>query len=158
LRDEPVSKVRLWDGSEAWLVTRYADGRVILGDDRFSADPRRPGYPEKSPVYSSTIGQDRNIRVLDNPEHDAQKRMLVRDFTVKRVNEIRPHVQAIVDKLIDDMLESGPPSEFISQFATPVPTVLICELLGVPYEERSFFGHRTKALLSAPTVAARARR
>jgi cytochrome P450 len=155
-RDDPIHKMRLWDGKEAWVITRYADGRAVLSDERFSADPQRPGFPEKNIAYATTIGKDRNIRTLDNPEHDIQKRMLVRDFTVKRVEEIRPKVQALVDKLIDEMLAHGPPIDIVPGFAITLPVMVICELLGVPYEQRPFFEHRAKDVLKAPTAEAAA--
>jgi len=152
LREEPVSKMRIWDGTEAWLITRYEDGRAALSDERFSADPRNPGFPEKNVAYASTLGRDRTIRAIDNPEHDRQKRMMVRDFTVKRVEEIRPYVKTLVDSLIDNMLKQPQPFDILPDFATMLPTVVICELLGVPIEEREYFGKRAKAVLAAPTA------
>jgi len=151
-RDQPISKIRTWDGTIAWLVTRYEDGLKVLSDDRFSADPRRPGFPEKSIAFAKTIGNDRNIRTIDNPEHDRQKRMMVRDFTVKRVEEIRPHVEALTLTLLDKMARTGPPADLVSSLAVPIPMMVICELLGVPYEERDFFADRGKALFAAPTA------
>jgi cytochrome P450 len=151
-REAPVSKMRIWDGSQAWVVTRYQDGRAVLGDERFSADPKNPGFPEKNVAYANTLGKDRNIRAIDNPEHDIMKRMMVRDFTVKRVDEIRPYIQKLVDQLIDEMLEHGPPMDVNPGLAVTLPTMVICELLGVPYEEREFFGGRAKAALAAPTA------
>ena len=144
-----MHRVRQWDGLEAWVATRYADARTVLTDDRFSADPSRPGFPEKSAAYKATVGQDRNIRTLDNPEHDVQKRMLSRDFTVKRVEEMRPAIQGKVDGLIDAMLEKGPPADIVKDLAFPVPTMVICELLGVPYGDREFFGERSYICLSS---------
>jgi len=150
-REQPVSKMQIWDGTSAWVITRYEDGRAALSDDRFSADPRRPGFPEKNLAYVNTIGKDRNIRVLDNPEHDIQKRMMVRDFTVKRVEEIRPYVQKIVNDIIDNMLAKGPPVDLVAELAVTLPTMVICELLGVPYENRDFFGERARTLLGTGT-------
>lgn len=153
LREEPVSKMRIWDGQEAWVITRYRDGRAVLSDDqRFSADPTNPGFPEKNIAYKTTLGKDRNIRGIDNPEHDRQKRMMIHDFTVKRVAEIRPKVEQLVDDVLDDMLTSEPPADLVSRLAVTIPTMVICELLGVPYGDREFFGHRAKALLAAPTA------
>jgi len=152
-KEEPVSRMRLWNGMEAWLVTRYADGRFVLLDERFSVDPRRPGFPEKNVAYESTIGKDRNIRVIDNPEHDIQKRMMVADFTVKRVNEIKPYVETLVDKLIDNMLNQTKPVDIIPSLAMALPTMVICELLGVPYDQRDFFWIRAKAVLAAKTAS-----
>ncbi|HSV83237.1 MAG TPA: cytochrome P450 [Ramlibacter sp.] len=153
LKEEPVSRMRIWDGSEPWLVTRYEHGRAVLTDERFSADPRNPGFPEKNVAYAMTLGKDRTIRAIDNPEHDIQKRMMVRDFTVKRVEEIRPYVQTLVDQEIDRMLRVGPVIDLIPGLAVTLPTMVICELLGVPYEEREFFGGRAKAILAAPTAS-----
>ena len=153
-REEPVSRMRIWDGTEAWIVTGYADGRAVLSDERFSADPRHAGFPEKNVAYATTLGKDRTIRAIDNPEHDRQKRMMIRDFTVKRVNGMRPYIQQIVNDAIDEMIAEGGPVDLMSRLAVPVPTLVICELLGVPYADRDFFGDRAKALLAAPTAEA----
>lgn len=157
--DEPIRKVQIWDGTPAWLVTRYAEARAVLADDRFSADPSQPGFPEKSAAYAATVGQDKNLRTLDNPEHDRQKRMVIRDFTVKRVEAIRPAIQNTVDGLIDDMLTKGAPADIVTDLAFPVPTQVICELLGVPYADRTYFGERSNTCLSreaTPEEAAQA--
>ena len=151
-REAPVSKVRIWNGSEAWLITRYEDGRAVLSDDRFSANPWRPGFPEKSVAYAETLANDRNIRALDNPEHRLQKRMIIADFTVKRVEELRPHIEKVVDDLLTDMLAKGPPADLVTALAFPVPTTVICELLGVAYEDREYFGSRSKACMAASTA------
>jgi cytochrome P450 len=155
-RQEPVSRMRIWDGSVAWVFTRYEDGKAVLSDDRFSADPRRPGFPEKNVAYAATIGQDRNLRTMDNPEHDRMKRMMVRDFTAHRVNEIRPYIQQLVDQLIAAMQASGPPADLVAGLAKALPTMIICELLGVPYEARGFFWAHAKQLLAASTEQAAA--
>jgi cytochrome P450 len=149
LREEPISRIKIWDGSEPWLITRYEDGRAVLTDERFSVNPWRPGFPEKNVAYANTLGHDRNIRAIDNPEHDIQKRMMIRDFTVKRVEEIRPKIQRLVDELIDDMLAKGPPVDLIPALALPVPTMVICELLGVAYDERERFETLTKLCLAS---------
>jgi hypothetical protein len=140
--------VRIWDGTEAWIVSRYADARQVLADQRFSADPNHPGFPEKSAAYKAAMAE-RNVRTLDNPDHDIEKRMLIRDFTVRRVAQLRPKIQDRVDSLIDAMLESGPPADIVTDFASPVPTMVICETLGVPYADREFFAQRANACLSS---------
>jgi cytochrome P450 len=145
----PIGKVRQWDGMEPWLITRYEDVRQVLNDRRFSADPRKPGYPEKTEAYGATVGQDRNLRTMDEPEHGEQKRMLIRDFTIKRVEEMRGMIQALVDNLIDEMLAKGSPADIVSDFAIPIPTMVICELLGVPYKDRDFFKENTEICMSS---------
>lgn len=149
---ETTGRVRIWDGTEAWLVTNYADARAILGDQRFSADPNRPGFPEKSAAYKASMAE-RNVRTLDNPDHDVEKRMLIRDFTVRRVAQLRPKIQEKVDALIDAMLAAGPPADIVTDLAFPVPTMVICEMLGVPYEDREFFGQRANICLSSEVSA-----
>ncbi|HEV7323603.1 MAG TPA: cytochrome P450, partial [Bosea sp. (in: a-proteobacteria)] len=146
-----------WDGSEAWLITRYHDVRAAFSDPRLSSDPSKPGYPEKNAAFKAVIGQDRNLRTMDPPEHGMHKRMIVRDFTVKRVEDLRPRIQTRVDELIDEMLAKGPPSDLVTDLAFPVPTMVICELLGVPYADRDFFAGRAYTCFSSeasPEVAA----
>ncbi|NKQ56122.1 cytochrome P450 [Amycolatopsis sp. K13G38] len=152
-REEPVSRMRIWDGQEAWVITRYSDGRAVLSDDkRFSADPVHSGFPEKNVAYKTTLGKDRTIRAIDNPEHDRQKRMMIQDFTVKRVAQIRSKVEDLVDRLLEELLAGEQPADLVSRLAVTIPTMVICELLGVPYGDREFFGRRAKALLAAPTA------
>jgi cytochrome P450 len=152
LKDEPVSKMRIWDGTEAWVITRYEDGRAVLSDERFSADPTHAGFPEKNIAYATTLGKDRTIRAIDNPEHDRQKRMMIRDFTVKRVEQVRPYITKLVDDAVDRILAHGGPVDLIEELAVPLPTMVICEILGVPYSDRDYFGVRAKALLAAATA------
>ena len=145
-------KVRIWDGTEAWLLTNYADSKAVLADERFSADPNNPGFPEKSAAYKASMAE-RNVRTLDNPDHDVEKRMLIRDFTVRRVSQLRPKIQEKVDGLIGAMLEKGPPADIVTDLAFPVPTMVICEMLGVPYADRDFFGARANACLNSEVSA-----
>lgn len=151
--DGPLTKVQQWDGLEPWLITKYDDVRAVLNDRRFSADPRKPGYPEKTEAYGASVGQDRNLRTMDPPEHGEQKRMLVRDFTIKRVEEMRPAIQQLVDRLIDDMLAKGPTADIVTDFAVPIPTMVICEILGVPYEDQDFFKENTEVCMSSDRPA-----
>lgn len=154
-RKPGLTKVRTWDGTEAWLVTRFREARKVLGDQRFSADPSKPGFPEKSAGYKGSIGKDKNIRTVDDPEHGQEKRFLARDFAVTRLNEMRPAIQAKVDSLIDDLLAKGAPAEFFEDFALAIPTMVICEMLGVPYEDRDWFAGRSYTCLSSEVDVAK---
>jgi hypothetical protein len=113
--------------------------RDALNNRRLSVDPRKPGYPEKSAAYKEVLGKDRNLRTMDDPEHTAQKRMLIADFTIKRVAEMQPAIQQRVESRIDAMLEGGPPADIRRDLALPIPTMVICEMLGVPYADRDYF-------------------
>lgn len=156
LAETPVSRIRNYDGTVAWLITRYDHTRQVFGDTRFSSDSSKPGYPEKNAGFKETIGKDRNLRTMDPPEHTHHKRMVVRDFTVKRVTELRPMIAARVDELIDAMIARGQPGELVRDLAFPVPTKVICELLGIPYEHQEFFGSRANVCFSSRVTPAEA--
>jgi cytochrome P450 len=146
--DSPVSRVRLWDGSTAWLIARYDDQRALLSDPRVSADVTRPGYPHVTAASAARRKHSRSFISMDNPEHDVYRRMLTGNFMVKRVEALRPKVQQIVDGLIDDMLGGTPPIDLVTAFALPVPSLVICRLLGVPYADHAFFQRCSRALIS----------
>jgi cytochrome P450 len=143
-----ITKVRLWDGSTPWLVTRYAEQRALLTDPRISADTTHPGYPHASPAQRARRAQARTFISMDNPEHGRLRRMVTAAFTVKRVEALRPAVQRIVDDLIDQMLARPRPVDLVQMFALPVPSLVICELLGVPYGDHEFFQQTSKILIS----------
>lgn len=146
-------KIRQWDGVEAWVFTQHEHVRSILGDNRVSVDPTRPGFPEKSAAYKQIMGKDHNLRTMDDPEHAVQKRMLLQDFSVKRVEEMRPAIKDKVEGLIDEMIKKGPPAELIKDFALNVPTMVICEILGVPYKDRDWFAELSQEATSSVVTA-----
>ncbi|QYX76704.1 cytochrome P450 [Streptomyces akebiae] len=141
----PLTKVRLWDGSEPWLVTRYADQRAVLGDPGVSADTDSPGYPTKA---SPEGGEGKlSFIMMDDPEHARLRRMVTAPFAVKKVEALRPAVQRIVDDLIDGMLSRPGPVDLVEEFALPIPSLVICELLGVPYDDHALFQENTKTMV-----------
>ncbi|MGW2050064.1 cytochrome P450 [Streptomyces sp. NPDC001858] len=141
----PLTKVRLWDGSESWLVTRYAEQRAVLGDPRVSADTDSPGYPTKA---SPEGGEGKlSFIMMDDPEHARLRRMVTAPFAIKKVEALRPTVQRIVDELIDDLLAGPKPVDLVEAFALPIPSLVICELLGVPYDDHAFFQDNTKTMV-----------
>lgn len=141
----PLTKVRLWDGSEPWLVTRYAEQRAVLGDPQVSADTDSPGYPTKA---SPEGGEGKlSFIMMDDPEHARLRRMVTAPFAVKKVEALRPAVQRIVDDLIDGMLSRPGPVDLVEEFALPIPSLVICELLGVPYDDHAMFQENTKTMV-----------
>jgi cytochrome P450 len=149
LQDEgPLRRVRLSDGSTPWLVTRFAEQRALLADPRVSSDITRPGYP--SPIPSS--GTRLSFILMDDPEHARQRRMVTAPFSVKRVRAMRPAVQKITDDLIDDLLDGPNPVDLVESFALPVPSLVICELLGVPYADHEFFQANSKTIIKRDTT------
>lgn len=153
----PVQRVRLLDGSTIWMVTGFAPARVVLSDPRFSADRLR-GIAARSDIPEETRRRllDERARagsflVMDPPEHTRYRRLLTGQFTVRRMRELTPRVEQIVTDHLDAMLASGTTADLVTAFALPVPSLVICELLGVPYADRAQFQQRSAALLRLDT-------
>ncbi|MGI5490007.1 cytochrome P450 [Microtetraspora malaysiensis] len=147
IAEAPISRVRLWDGSTPWLITRYADARAVLADPRVSVDVAEPGFPHTNAVSKARDAQMKTLMQMDPPEHTAQRRLMTADFMIKKMEVLRPRIQQIVDELIDEMLAGPNPADLVEALALPVPTLVICELLGVPYTDRAFFQRVAGALV-----------
>jgi cytochrome P450 len=135
--------INLFLGEPAWVASRYEDIRAALTDPRMSA--------ATIPESMTPTGKDNDQAVLfprtDDPEHNRLRRMLTRDFTVRRAKEMAPEIQRLVDGFLDDIIAAGPPCDLVREFALPVPSLVICLLLGVPYEDHEYFqDHSTGAL------------
>ena len=148
----PVSRVRLIGGQETWWVAGHAEGRAVLGDRRFSSDRRHENFPVAS---ADTTVRDRLGRTspsmigMDGAEHTAERRALIGEFTVRRLAALRPRVQEIVDGFVDDLLAApARPVDLVPALSLPVPSLVICELLGVPYARHEFFQRHTGTLVS----------
>ncbi|MFD1832253.1 cytochrome P450 [Streptomyces desertarenae] len=149
-RETPLTRVRLWDGSTPWLVTRYADQRAVLADRRVSADMTHPAYPRQAPAGEGSL----SFIGMDDPEHARLRRMVGAAFAVKRVEAMRPMVQRIVDDAVDALLGGPNPVDFVEAFALPVPSLVICELLGVPYADHAFFQDNSRTIINRDTTPA----
>ncbi|SEL29412.1 cytochrome P450 [Streptacidiphilus jiangxiensis] len=158
LEQRPVTRISLWDGSRAWLVTRHEDVRAVMGDRRFSADARKPGFPFLSDGRRELAAQNPSFIRMDDPEHARFRRMLTGDFIIKRVEALRPAIQRIVDGFLDEMTSHHPPADLVAEFALPVPSLVICMLLGVPYQDHAYFQERSRILLRNHSTAAQVRR
>lgn len=143
--EEPLCRVRLPYGEPAWLATRYADVRTVLGDARFS---RAAATGRDQPRIRAHIGPPGNIMSLDPPEHSRLRRLVMNAFTMRRVEALRPRAREIADDLVDRMVDGGPPAELVEGFALPLPITVICELLGVPVADRRDFRVWSDAFLS----------
>ncbi|MBC2869632.1 cytochrome P450 [Streptomyces mexicanus] len=142
---EPLCPVRLPHGEPAWLVTRYEDVKTVLGDPRFS---RAEAQHRDEPRTRYHRGLPGNIMEFDPPEHTRLRRVVAKAFTARRVEELRVRAQEIADRLVDEMTAQGPPADLVAGFALPLPVTVICELLGVPLEDRARFRHWSDAMLS----------
>ncbi|MFG3345884.1 cytochrome P450 [Streptomyces sp. NPDC048018] len=151
--DRPLARVTLWDGREVWFVTGHQAARALLSDQRLSTDSTRADFPLPT-ERAAAVRRRRRAALLgwDDPEHNVQRRMLIPSFSLKRTEGLRPRIQATVDRLLDAVEAAGPPAELVRAFALPVPSIVICDLLGVPYEDHDFFEEQSRRLLRGPTA------
>ncbi|MCP3013904.1 cytochrome P450 [Nocardiopsis dassonvillei] len=146
----PVAGVRLPSGDRAEVVTRYEDVRRVLSDPRFT---RRLDAEDAARVSASATGgvfnSDLAAAVPDSGEEHRQWRRLVgKWFTARRMNALRPGIEAMADRLVDGMVERGHPADLRADLAFPLPVWVICDMLGVPDSDRDRFSHWSDALLN----------
>jgi cytochrome P450 len=141
-REQPGLRRVLWKGVPVWAVSRYEEIRTALADPRISADTLnklQKGFPgDPVPVFPR----------MDDPEHNRIRRMLTKDFTVKRVRAMRPQIQQLVDNVLDEMISGGAPADLVRDYALPVPSLVISLLLGVPYEDHQFFQEHSQTMFN----------
>lgn len=146
-REEPGLQRVMYHGQPAWAVSRYEDIRAALLDERLSADTipafLKPAGPDSAPPVM--------FPRVDDPEHHRLRRMMVRDFTFRRCEAMRPRIQELVDQHLDDMIRTGPPADLVHDFALPIPSLVIALLLGVPSEDLGFFQHHSTLGLETKT-------
>jgi cytochrome P450 len=147
--ERPLSRVRIWDGSTPWLITGYEQCRELFSDSRVSVDDRVPGFPHWNAGMLSTVNKrPRSVFTSDGEEHTRFRRMLSKPFTFKRVEGLRPTIQQVTDDHIDAMLAGPKPADIVAALALPVPSLVISELLGVPYEDAEMFQHHANVGLA----------
>ncbi|GAA4541009.1 cytochrome P450 [Amycolatopsis samaneae] len=150
---EPVSKVALPDGQWAWVVSRHEDVRLVLNDRRFSANRQDPRFPMlASGARVRDEDAEKALISMDAPEHGPARRAVLGEFTVRRMEALRPRIQQIVDEHLDAMLAGPRPANLVQALSLPVPSLVICELLGVPYSDHDFFQQHTAKMLSRTTT------
>ncbi|NUR69260.1 MAG: cytochrome P450 [Hamadaea sp.] len=147
---EPISEVRLTlNGRRAWLLTKYEDVVKVLADPRASSDVTHDGYPLFMPVPVELLkAMPRILFHMDPPEHTATRKLLTPEFTARRVDAMRPSTQEIVDLLIDDMVKQGSTADLVHKLALPLPSYAMCDLLGLPREDREFMHSWISRLVS----------
>ncbi|MFE5501794.1 cytochrome P450 [Amycolatopsis japonica] len=157
----PMSRVVFPSGCEGWLVTRYEDVRLIFSDTRFSRNLLAPGAPCLIEPGDFSTGEH-SILNMDPPDHTRLRKLTAQAFTVRRIAGLRPRIQQIADTLLRAMAEHGPPVDLVETFAFPLPTAVMCEILGVPYEGRERFRQWSRVIVTpmaySPAEVAQARR
>lgn len=138
-------------GSAAYLVTRYDDVKAALADPERFSNRKPPGWGVDSTAVTSEQHAQVNAGNLlgtDPPEHQRLRRMLTPAFTVRRMKRLESRIVEIVDQHLDAMEQAGSPTDLVASFALPIPSLVICELLGVPYEDREDFQRRSSRQLN----------
>lgn len=141
LRTEgPVAKLELPEGIDvnAWLITRYEDAKAVLGDHtRFSNDFTKL---TEAGDLTDLINQDPGgLGLLDPPDHTRLRKIVTPEFTMRRLRRLEPMIERIITERLDALEAAGPGADLVQHYAIPIPALVICELLGVPYEDRAEF-------------------
>ncbi|WP_433292181.1 cytochrome P450 [Pseudonocardia sp. CA-142604] len=150
----PVSPMVFPDGHEGWIVTGYDAVRRLMADTRFSSRqdlgvlhepyeiPGMPTFTEPSPQQPGLFIS------MDPPDHTRLRKKLIGAFTVKRMKQLEEHIVDIVERQLDELARLTPPVDLVTEFALPVPSLVICEMLGVPYTDRENFQVNTARFLN----------
>ncbi|MFJ7212211.1 cytochrome P450 [Amycolatopsis sp. NPDC098790] len=141
----PVSPMVFPDGHEGWLVTGYEAVRQMMADTRFSSrldldvvhvPYETPGMPVPTEPSPQLPGM---FIAMDPPDHGRLRKRLTGAFTVKRMKQLEERIAEVVEEQLDHLARLTPPVDLVAEFALPVPSLVICELLGVPYDDRGDF-------------------
>ncbi|WP_216206346.1 cytochrome P450 [Amycolatopsis aidingensis] len=147
--EQPIASFPMPTGSTGWLVTKHADVQKVLLDSRVTSDRLHPSYPV-APIPPELVKElDMSLVWMDPPVHTERRAMLIPEFTVKRMRALRPRIQEIVDEHIDAMLEGDNSADLMTEFSLPVPSLIICELLGVPREHHAFVQQTARSMISS---------
>ncbi|MFI7150822.1 cytochrome P450 [Nonomuraea sp. NPDC050022] len=146
----PMARLDYPDGHAGWLATGYEAARAVLSDPRFS---NRQELKHSAVRMTSQFGQDQpappgRFVTTDPPVHTRYRRLLTGQFTVRRMRLLEPRIEQITADHLDAMVAAGPPVDLVRAYALPIPSLVICELLGVPYEDHDFFQEQTARLVA----------
>ncbi|HEY2057357.1 MAG TPA: cytochrome P450 [Amycolatopsis sp.] len=153
--DQPIVRMRFPSGRVGWLATRFEEGSQVFSDPRMSARrPRHDVPPEDGDDHTSDESAeeiDPTFVFMDEPDHSAYRRLLAGRFTPKSVQQkLQPYLDRIVTEHLDGIERAGAdgtPVDFVEHLALPIPCLVICELLGVPYTDRDGFHHATEVMM-----------
>jgi biflaviolin synthase len=148
MKEGPLTRIRLPYGDEswAWLATRYDDVKMITNDPRFSrkeASVRQ--FTRLAPHFAPRPGA---LAWADQPDHNRLRRAASTAYTVGAVKRLRPRVQEMLDELVDAMVQDGPPADLIERVLEPFPISVVCEVMGVPADERQKVHTWTREIIS----------
>lgn len=146
---EPLSRITLPRGVQVWVATSHSLIRRVFGDPetfgssgRGRSDPAHGGDGSHPP--SEPADRHGNITEYDPPEHRRLRALLAPEFSAKRTRVMAPLVEEIITDQVQQMLDAGPPTDLVESFSMPIPSRVICALLGIPYADRAGFQQRSR--------------
>ncbi len=139
--------VQDWAG--AWFVGRYADVEAILKDKRFGKQPL-PGTEHRMPAYVAGNEDARSMLVMDPPDHTRIRSRFVKAFNATRIEGMRPRIEALVDSLLERLIPQGR-MEAMRDYAHPIPSTVISDMLGIPEQDRTHFAKMSNVVVENAT-------
>ncbi|MGA5170127.1 MULTISPECIES: cytochrome P450 [Streptomyces] len=146
-RHAPISRYTHPGGKPGWLITGYDLVRSVLADPRFSSRKDLLNVVD----FALPPAPPGEFLLMDEPQHERYRKPLVSRFTARRMRLLTERIEQITTACLDAMEQAGPPADLVTAFAKPIPTIVICELLGVPYEDRDSFQEQIDAFMNGET-------
>ncbi|MBE3008924.1 cytochrome P450 [Microbispora sp. NEAU-D428] len=152
-RHGPISRYPFPDGHQGWLITGYDLVRSVLADSRFSSRKELMIHHPSIDYTGVEVppAPPGEFLLMDEPQHGRYRKPLVGKFTVRRMRQLTERIEQITADHLDAMEKAGPPADLVTAFAKPIPSIVICELLGVPYEDRGRFQDQIDTFLGGET-------
>ncbi|MEU6863817.1 cytochrome P450 [Streptomyces sp. NPDC046876] len=142
-RHGPISRYTHPGGKPGWVITGYDLVRSVLADPRFSSRKELMNVVD----FELPAAPPGEFLLMDEPQHSRYRKPLVGKFTVRRMRLLTERIEQITTECLDAMETAGPPTDLVTAFAKPIPTIVICEILGVPYEDRASFQEQIDAFM-----------
>ena len=132
----PITPLTYPDGSLGWLVTGHAEGQRVLVGSQFSARKELQTLPVQwgGQMKRDPAGPGEFI-FMDPPEHSRYRKILAGQFTMRRMRLLTPRIEQIAESRLDEMEAAGTAADLMTAYAYPIPSLAICELVGLPYGE-----------------------
>lgn len=146
-RHGPISRFTHPGGKPGWLITGYDLARSVLADPRFSSRKELLNVVD----FEIPPAPPGEFLLMDDPQHGRYRKPLVGKFTARRMRLLTERIEQITTECLDTMEQTGPPTDLVTAFAKPIPTIVICELLGVPYEDRGSFQGQIDTFMNGET-------
>jgi cytochrome P450 len=133
----PITRVRARTGDEVWMVTGHAELRQLFGDARLGRSHPDPEHAAR--LSDSLLGGPVGSCETEDTDTKRMHALLTPFFSARRMLALRPRVEALVDRILDGLAAGTPPVDLHDALSFPLPGLVICDLLGVPYEDRDQF-------------------